>query len=500
MKSHDDKVRQLRKRFDPKARYANFGPVLEGLAIRGFRGVKELELSFESPITALSGLNGTGKSTIAQLACCAYRKSDTATDNRFYVKDFFPVSAIDPAPFELDGSVVYSYAIETPPAATTAAASLAVKQVTVSRAKKEWSGYKRQPSRSCYYVGFTQFIPKVERRDFSVYGGKALTVGESVPLSEVATAAIGRILGLNYDALDFTAVVHSKRTTDLAMAQRNGKRYSENHMGFGEGRIVYMVSLMERAINNSLFVLEEPETSLHGDAQRRLAQYLVDVCDRKGHQIILTTHSAAIMGELGRESVVYLRRVQGGGLTATSGLSTYQIDSYLQARPSADRATICVEDEFAATYAREIFRQHSPDLLAGANMIPMGSGQSLPKGVAEFRKAGLRVVGITDGDMKHHDGPDGVTSFPGYDPPEKQIFWHDSVSNYFSERYGADIRTILASTSDHHSFVSAISGELSLDEGHVATSACQAYVASKELEDEMQKLVSYVSKHVADRR
>ncbi|MET3351379.1 UNVERIFIED_ORG: putative ATPase [Arthrobacter sp. UYEF1] len=499
MKSHDDKVRQLRKRFDAKARYANFGPVLEGLTIRGFRGVKDLELEFESPITALSGLNGTGKSTIAQLACCAYRKSDTAADSRFYVKDFFPVSAIDPTPFELDGSVVYSYAIETPPAATTAVASAAVKQVTVRRAQKEWSGYKRQPGRSCYYVGFTQFIPKVERRDFSVYGGKALTVGASVELSEEATAAIGRILGLKYETLDFTAVVHSKRTTDLAMARRDGKRYSENHMGFGEGRIVYMVSLMERALNNSLFVLEEPETSLHGDAQRRLAQYLVDVCDRKGHQIILTTHSAAIMGEFGRESVVYLRRAPAGGLTATSGLSTYQIDSYLQTRP-ADRATICVEDEFAATYAREVFRKHNPDLLAGANMVAMGSGQALPKGVAEFRKAGLRVVGISDGDMKHHDGPDGVTSFPGFEPPEKQIFWHDSVFDHFTENYGTDIRPILASTTDHHSYVAAISRDLSLDEGHVATLACQAYVASEDLAAEMEKLVSYVSKQVADRR
>jgi predicted ATPase len=500
MKSHDDKVRQLQKRFDAKARYANFGPILEGLTIRGFRGVKDLELEFESPITALSGLNGTGKSTIAQLACCAYRKSVTAADNRFYVKDFFPVSAIDPAPFELDGSVLYSYAIETPPAATTAAASAAVKQVTVSRAQKEWSGYKRQPNRSCYYVGFTQFIPKVERRDFSVYGGKALTVGDSVELSEEATAAIGRILGLNYESLDFTAVVHSKRTTDLAMAQRDGKRYSENHMGFGEGRIVYMVSLMERALNQSLFVLEEPETSLHGDAQQRLAQYLVDVCTRKGHQIILTTHSAAIMAELGRESVVYLRRTKGGGLTATSGLSTYQIDSYLQTRPPANRATICVEDDFAATYAREVFRKHSPDLLAGANMLAMGSGQALPKGVAELRKAGLRVVGISDGDMKHHDGPDGVTSFPGFEPPEKQIFWHDSVFDHFYKDYEIDIRHVLAATPDHHSYAGAIARNLSLDVGHVTTLACQAYVASEELEAEMRKLVAYVSNQVADRR
>jgi predicted ATPase len=65
--SHDDNLRRLKAKFAVANRYANFGPALQTLEIRGFRGIKDLTRTFQSPITALSGLNGTGKSTIAQL-------------------------------------------------------------------------------------------------------------------------------------------------------------------------------------------------------------------------------------------------------------------------------------------------------------------------------------------------------------------------------------------------------------------------------------------------
>ncbi|MEZ0384000.1 AAA family ATPase [Mycobacterium sp. pW045] len=89
--SHDDNVRKLAGKFRLDNRYTNFGPVVQSLEIRGFRGISELTLEFQSPITALSGLNGTGKSTIAQLTSCGYRKAVTAALQRYYIKGFLSV-------------------------------------------------------------------------------------------------------------------------------------------------------------------------------------------------------------------------------------------------------------------------------------------------------------------------------------------------------------------------------------------------------------------------
>jgi hypothetical protein len=96
--SYDDQVRRLAAKFRPDNRYRNFGPLIQSMEIHGFRGVRSLTLTFESSVTAFSGLNGTGKSTVAQLATAAYRKAPGAAASRFYVADFFPVSPADPEP------------------------------------------------------------------------------------------------------------------------------------------------------------------------------------------------------------------------------------------------------------------------------------------------------------------------------------------------------------------------------------------------------------------
>ncbi|SDI90628.1 AAA ATPase domain-containing protein [Frankineae bacterium MT45] len=467
--SHDDNLRRLDAKFNNNNRYANFGPALQSLDIDGFRGVNQLHLNIESPVTALSGLNGTGKSTIAQLATCGYRAPLTSATNRYYVKDFFPVSAADPAPFTPDARIVYAYCVER---------GADLQQVTVTRAVKEWAGYKRQPERACYYIGFTQFIPKVERRDFSVYRGRSLLLGDSRPLSEEASAAVGRILSLPYESLEFTDVSHRSNATTLAMATRNGRRYSENHMGFGEGRVVYMVNTMETAPAQSLFVLEEPETSLHGDAQRRLAHYFVEVSSRRGHQVILTTHSSAILGELSRESKIYLHRGGSGVLGASHGLSTYQIDSYLiKQRPRDGAVTLCVEDAFGRYLAIEILRKVDAHMLAGCNVLPVGSCQEVVKAVALLRLGGLRTAGLVDGDAAKEATADGVSRLPGTNPPEKEVFRSQAVKDLFANApYSVSIDEILATQGDHHGYVRAIADHLMLDQAVVATQACRAYV------------------------
>lgn len=489
--SHDDNVRRLKGKFASANRYANFGPVVQSLEIHGIRGVRDLILALESPITALSGLNGTGKSTIAQLAACGYRKADAAARRRYYVKDFFPVSAADPEPFSPQGKVVYSYCAD---------GSTEARQVTVSRKNKEWSGYKRQPQRACYYVGLTQFIPKIERRDFSIYGARLLKLGESRDLPKETSSHISTILALPYEHLGFTEVSHNTRSAELAMATRNGRSYSENHMGFGEGRVVYIVNTMEAAPPRSLFVLEEPETSLHGDAQCRLARYLVDVAGRRGHQIILTTHSAAMLAQFGRESVVYLRRDPEGSLSATRGLSTYQIDSYLMSEgPSQHGITVCVEDTFARYFAIEIIRRCDTDLLAGCALLPIGSGQDIPAAVSLLRTAGLRAAGLSDGDMQH-PGKDFMISLPGTRPPEVEVFTDPSVQVYFAgEPYRISLDEILAPVSDHHGYVSAVAKQLMLEESYVATDACRAYASARAPED-FTYISSFLHRELSDRR
>lgn len=107
--SHGDGMtaaKELREKYKEANRYANFGPVIRRIRIEGFRGITGLELMPSYPVLALSGLNGSGKSTVGQLMACAYRAPTTAINyKRYYVKEFFPSSVLDPSPFATNAKV-----------------------------------------------------------------------------------------------------------------------------------------------------------------------------------------------------------------------------------------------------------------------------------------------------------------------------------------------------------------------------------------------------------
>ena len=83
-------------------------------------------------------------------------------------------------------------------------------------------------------------------------------------------------------------------TDNLPQVRRGESTYGEPHMGAGEQKVIRLIQALEAAKPRSLILLEEPEITLHPDAQKGLAWYLMSLARRKGHQIIVATHSAAL--------------------------------------------------------------------------------------------------------------------------------------------------------------------------------------------------------------
>lgn len=330
-------------------RYINFGPCLRELEVSGFRGINT-KITFEYPVTAITGLNGAGKSTLGQLALCGYRKVSTEIlSKRFYVKDFFPVSVADPKPFDDKASVLFRY--ETDEKDTP-------QDLTVSRATKEWSGYKRQPERHAEYIGLAFYIPKVERKDLTIYSASTLKLSEREELAGAGTY-VSRILGGNYEDIFFQGVESTNRKAQLGVAKRLGAQYSENNMGFGEGRVIHTIKVLETCAEKSLIVLEEPETSLHEHAQYEFSKYLIDVSLRRGHQIIYSTHSSPMLAALPPEARKMLTR-DIDGVSVYDRISSAEVRSALSAGRNG-KIVIGVEDPFAQSMLREILKRRAPD-------------------------------------------------------------------------------------------------------------------------------------------
>src|SRR5215471_14793776 len=114
------------------------------MKVSGFRCHGDTLVEIKSPITAFCGLNGTGKSTLLQLAAVAYR-SPAPHPQSYYIKDFLVVGTLDPTPFKPDAKVEYRYWQE----------DHSLKTVTISRSstRSGWSGYRRRPERLVQFAG-----------------------------------------------------------------------------------------------------------------------------------------------------------------------------------------------------------------------------------------------------------------------------------------------------------------------------------------------------------
>lgn len=477
----DDIAKKLQSKYSEKNRYSNFGPCLRKVHIDGFRGIYSIDLELDFPITAISGLNGAGKSTIGQLAICAYKKPSTSLGyKRLYIKDFFPISPADPKPISDEAKVIFSYETDD---------YKKPQEVTISRANSAWSGYKRQPERHCYYVGFTVYIPKVERRDLSVYGGTTLQFTEKREIDLEVVRKMARIIGHKYDDVTFQGVSHKGKESEVGIASRLGYSYSENNMGFGEGRILYTVDKLETSPEQSLFILEEPETSLHESAQYEFTKYLLDVCNRRHHQIILSTHSSVIINALPPDARKLILR-DDTGVDIRNKISSNQVRSILSSG-HVRQLYICVEDIFAKVLLTEVIRIKRKELLKAIAIHDIGDKDAVREAVRVLNKVGKKAMAVRDADV----GPapqDALYSFPGNKPPEKEVFEHSKVKDLLKVKYGLDVDWILQKEeiTDHHSFAKCLASEAETEESVIRTLAIVQYIS--EIDSEFNELISII--------
>lgn len=477
---------KLQKKFSEKNRYANFGACLRKIHVDGFRGIYSIDLEIDSPITAITGLNGAGKSTLGQLAICAYKKPLTSKNyKRLYIKDFFPVSPADPKPISDEAKVVYCYETDE---------YRKPKEVTASRANSAWSGYKRQPERHCYYVGFTVYIPKVERRDLSVYGGATLVFTEKREIDPDVIKVMAKIIGHKYDDVTFQGVNNKGKVAEVGMASRLGYSYSENNMGFGEGRILYTVDMLETSPEQSLFILEEPETSLHESAQYEFAKYLIDVCNRRHHQVILSTHSSVIINALPSESRKLLLR-SAEGVDIRNKISSHQIRSILSAG-HVRGLDVCVEDVFAKVLLTEVIRVKKLELLKAIAIHAIGDKDAVREAVRVLNKMGKKSIAVRDADVGSAP-QEHLYSFPGTRPPEVEVFENLGVRALLKEKYGLDVDWVLeqGGVTDHHQFAKCLASEAETDESVIRTIAIERYI--QDIDFEFDGLIASIENSIS---
>ncbi len=473
---------RLQSMFNEEHRYENFGSAISRMHVQGFRCHSSTPIEFNSPITALCGLNGTGKSTLIQLAASAYRPPPGA--KRFYVRDFIVCGKLDANPFSRHASVRYEYLRER----KSGIIGYKPQIVTVARYASKWTGYKRQPVRHVYFAGMGLYLPKIEHRDFVVRHADKLTVSGTGPLSDGTKESICRILSCSYDAIDSHTVSFQHHSTKVVTVSRNSATYSEANMGCGEGRVQHIIRAMEALPEKSLVLLEEPETSLHPSAQHEFAKFLLQICIVRKHQIMLTTHSEFILQVLPAESRLYLNKTDSG-IDLIPGLMASQAKS-LMAGGYVKALYVLVEDVCAKCILTEVIRRIDLNFLKTIAIHDFGDKDFIGKTVAKLQSTGMPIAAVRDAD-KPGNPSQNIFKLPGSQAPEKEVFANTNVKEYLLATYSFNLDDFMATVHmiDHHDWFSKLADALCIDEVSVTSELARIY-AKAILEAEASSLTN----------
>ncbi len=297
---------------------------------------------------------------------------------------------------------------------------------------------------------------------------------------EIARAAeyVSRILGSSYEDVYFQGVAVQKRSSELGVAKRFGAQYSENNMGFGEGRLVHTVRLLENCPEQSLIVLEEPETSLHEYAQYEFVKYLIDVVARRHHQIIMSSHSGIMMDALPPEARKLLARNEDG-VKVFDNVSSTRIKTALSAGESG-HFIICVEDVFARSLLREILRRYDLNVLSCIKIIPFGDVRAVKSAKAVIENAGKNVIAVLDADQ-NPDLSKGILTLPGSKPPEREVFDSRAAREKLKSDYDFDFTAFEAAEPnfDHHNFSKYIADKKSCSQEVLEADCIRSFLDEK---------------------
>ena len=489
MNNVDQLISKLRSLYLSKHRYVNFGNVLLSMETHGIRGMSA-SVNFDFPITVIIGKNGSGKSTLAQLALCCYRYKQPGAFSHnmkdyYNLGNFFIKSNLDPEPYTLNAFLKYSYAVAEDAhgfeqlsffALTNDSFCFAEENV-IAKKNSDWGGYVKRPDRKCIYFGMGFFVPHHEMGD-RIYLDPKTSVGPRREFSEGSLGVSAEILGSEYNAVEVATIINQTKAAEMGFASRFGARYSENHMGCGEGRLIRMIDAIENAPEKSLIVIEEPETALHQDAQHNLAVYFLKVCLRKKHQIIVTTHSPAIVDVMPMEARKKVERTSTGTVVEDNPTIAEIIADLSNGHQKT--LLIYVEDKFSKKLLVEVLRKFAPELLKAISIADVGDKGDVLQAVRYTRKhKGIKTIGIRD-EAKTASEQDLMFAYPSNKAPEQEVFMNQFVIDFLLQQYRINFSEIMRITKDHHEYANKIAQQCDVSVDTIEVQCIQKYITHQE--------------------
>ena len=406
---------------------------LSEIRLRGIRGIDDLRVIFDYPVSVIAGGNASGKSTVLFAAACAYKVPEAG------VKDFVPSTLFPDYRPKLDGradgkgEIVIEFDYSTPSGRTAMR----------WRRSKGWNrsflGRKDavQPERPLYLRTLSNLSNPSEVRGVLSMSRSRAEPNETPLTASQIEFAQQILFPFRYaEVVDLSSEIqHGKRGKHLLFAaQEGGAAYSELHMAAGE-RAILRLSQEIAQLERALVLIDEVEAGLHPWVQQLLMLQLQQLALRNDLQVIVTTHSPVVLDSVPRNGRIFLERDESGRVAVRSPYRDV-VQNALYGRSRETLSLLC-EDDAAEGVLQGVFDHllRRQGIRREAVHIGRDTGaDQFPGHAAALRKFGGLddFVFVLDGDRRGSDmerkiqGAAGrdvpVLFLPGRDAPEVWVW------------------------------------------------------------------------------
>ena len=386
----DRRVESLARPLRSKRRFMPH--FLEAIRIQGLRGIEDLRVDFQYPVTVIAGENASGKSTVLQAAACAYEVPGPSRD------DFAPMVQFPQLPRQRErggeiGRAALSFEYKTPEGRT------AMQWLHDRAWERRLNGNGgAQPSRPVNFraAGSPHALPD-PRRLRRLLGGSGEVNAD--PFSPYQIDLAEQLLPFRYAQVvelsdGYSRVLHAERA--------DGPSYSELQMAAGERAILRLARDLAE-LRNALILIDEVETSLHPWLQQLLMIQLQQLAVQHDLQVIASTHSPVVLDSVPEDGRIFLQREPGGGVAARDAYRDVVQDA-LYGR-SIESLNVLCEDQAAEGILNGVLDVLRPKHLLGHDSIRIGrdtGADEFPSHARAFKKFAqlFNFVFVLDGDQR----------------------------------------------------------------------------------------------------
>lgn len=447
-------INKINGSFNHDSNYEKYPDFIRDIHFPCFKGLAPNSVvTFNFPLTVLVGENGCGKSSVLQAL-------ETAPEGRSYSQKYFSTK-IDPIPDEPRPAFWYSYynseakrivqilnvrikkesnpdywepsrpvakygmelfpkEFSKKPGAFATRWKGTTREVLYLDFRGELSAFdkyfyfgnrpntltlKTKQDYIRYYSGYLKKIIEGEiTSEFTLRNIKKIEKIDCITEKEIEI--ISAILDKSYS--EITYIQHSFyrqegesiffKLNNIESETFKGK-YTEAFAGSGESAAVKLVHKIYNAPKGTLVLLDEPDISLHPGAQKRLIEFLLEQCFAKGLQIVLTTHSPAIVEELPKEAIVLLHQMPDGTFLPKCSVEPELAFQYI-GHNNLLKPRIVVEDNAAKELIVSCLRLHDERAIDSIDIAyHAGGAEDILKEAVSFARFNLSNIYILlDGD------------------------------------------------------------------------------------------------------